>query len=204
MTARPTNGRALREFGLAGIETQGAVGMAMEEFRRNLWAPWRMEYIRTLVEENEGGCFLCRYRDAADQDAANHVLWRSALSLVVMNRFPYTNGHLLVAPLADKSDLTDLTDDEMNDLWRQTREAKRVLEKALVPQGFNIGINFGLCAGAGLPGHIHVHIVPRWTGDTNFMAVFGDIRVMPESLDRTYESLLKAAAELGCPRATGS
>jgi ATP adenylyltransferase len=175
----------------------------MEEFKLNLWAPWRMEYIRTLAEENASGCFLCRYRDADGQDAANHVLWRTALSMVVMNRFPYTNGHLLVAPLADKSDLIDLTDAEMNDLWRQTRDAKRVLEKALAPQGFNIGINFGLCAGAGLPGHVHVHIVPRWAGDTNFMAVLGDIRVMPEALDRTYESLRKAAAELGFARAAG-
>jgi ATP adenylyltransferase len=177
--------------------------MAMEEFKQNLWAPWRMEYIRTLAEENQSGCFLCRYRDMADQDASNRVLWRSAQSLVVMNRFPYTNGHLLVAPLADKRDLSDLIDDEMNDLWRQTRDAKRVLEKAIAPQGFNVGINFGLCAGAGLPGHLHVHIVPRWSGDTNFMAVLGDIRVMPESLDRTYEHLRKVAAELGCPQATG-
>ena len=203
MIVRQTKRRATTGLGLAGIEGRGTNGMAMEEFRQNLWAPWRMEYIRTLAEENKAGCFLCRYRDEGGQDAANHVVWRTALSLVVMNRFPYTNGHLLVAPLADKSDLIDLTDNEMNDLWRQTRDAKRLLERALSPQGFNIGINFGLCAGAGLPGHVHVHIVPRWTGDTNFMAVFGDIRVMPESLDRTYESLLKAAAELGYPHPAG-
>jgi len=185
------------------MNTDGTTGLAMEEFKRNLWAPWRMEYIRSLAEENKPGCFLCRYRDAVDQDAANYVLWRTPLSLVVMNRFPYTNGHLLIAPLADKSDLTDLADDEMNDLWRQTRDAKRVLERAIAPQGFNIGINFGLCAGAGLPGHLHVHIVPRWSGDTNFMAVLGDIRVMPESLDQTYRLLRKAAAELGCPCSAG-
>jgi ATP adenylyltransferase len=177
--------------------------MAANEFHQNLWAPWRMEYIRSLAEEGKAGCFLCRYRDAADQDASNHVLWRTAHSLVVMNRFPYTNGHLLVAPLADKSDFTDMNDEEMSDLWRQTRDAKRVLEKAIGPQGFNIGINFGLCAGAGLPGHLHVHIVPRWSGDTNFMAVLGDIRVMPEALNRTYEQLRKAAIELGYAGATG-
>jgi ATP adenylyltransferase len=178
--------------------------MSMEEFKQNLWAPWRMEYIRSLADEKKDGCFLCRYRDEKDRDAANHVLWRTAHSLVVMNRFPYTNGHLLVAPLADKGDLTDLTPQEMNDLWQQTLDGKRVLGRAMSPHGFNIGINFGLCAGAGLPGHLHVHIVPRWNGDTNFMAVLGDVRVVPESLDRMYEHLLKAAAELECPRAAGS
>jgi ATP adenylyltransferase len=176
--------------------------MTAEEFRQNLWAPWRMEYIRSLAEDSQRGCFLCRYRDAADQDAANHLLWRTAYTLVVMNRFPYTNGHLLIAPLADKGDFTDLTDEEMADLWAQTKAAKMVLEKAIAPHGFNIGINFGLCAGAGLPGHLHVHIVPRWNGDTNFMAVLGDIRLMPESLDHMYEHLRQAARELGYPRPT--
>jgi ATP adenylyltransferase len=176
----------------------------MAEFRQNLWAPWRMEYIRSLADENAIGCFLCRYRDAAENDAANHVLWRSPHSMVVMNRFPYTNGHLLAAPLADKGDFADLTDEEMNDLWRQTRDAKVLLEKAIAPHGFNIGVNFGLCAGAGLPGHLHVHVVPRWNGDTNFMTVLGDIRVVPESLDRMYQDLRRVAAESGLPRPCGS
>jgi len=174
--------------------------MAAEEFRQNLWAPWRMEYIRSLADESKDGCFLCRYRDAADKDASNHVLWRTPLTLVVMNRFPYTNGHLLIAPLLDKADLTDLTDEETFDLWRQTREAKVLLQQTLFPHGFNIGLNLGLCAGAGLPGHLHVHIVPRWNGDTNFMAVLGDIRVVPESLDSLYEHLSRKATELGIPR----
>ncbi len=175
--------------------------MPSGEFRQNLWAPWRMEYIRSLAEENKGGCFLCRYRDAVDQEESHHVLWRTPSTLVVMNRFPYTNGHLLVAPLADKGDLTDLTDGEMLDLWQQTRDAKTVLQQAISPHGFNIGVNLGLCAGAGLPGHLHVHIVPRWNGDTNFMAVLGDIRVVPESLDKLYEHLRRKATELGIPRA---
>jgi ATP adenylyltransferase len=160
-----------------------------------------MEYIRSLAEEKKDGCFLCRYRDAIDSDASNHVLWRTPFTLVVMNRFPYTSGHLLIAPLRDKADLTDLADDEMLDLWRQTREAKVLLQQTLSPHGFNIGLNLGLCAGAGLPGHLHLHIVPRWNGDTNFMAVLGNIRVVPESLDRLYEHLRRKAAEEGIPRA---
>ncbi len=172
----------------------------MSEFREKLWAPWRMEYIRSIVEENEAGCFLCRYRDAPEDDVANHVLWRTDLSIVLMNRFPYTNGHLLVAPLAEKGDLVNLTDAEFEDLWLQTRNAKVVLDRTASPNGFNIGVNLGLCAGAGLPGHVHVHIVPRWTGDTNFMTVLGDIRVVPESLDQTYRQLHETAVKEGIPK----
>lgn len=172
----------------------------MNEFHTNLWAPWRMEYIRSLADENREGCFLCKYRDAAGEDATNHVVWRTDHVFVVMNRFPYTNGHLLISPYGHLEDLTDLDEDTFLDLWRQTRDAKGVLDAALHPNGVNIGINFGLCAGAGLPGHVHVHIVPRWTGDTNFMAVIGDVRVVPESLDRMYERLREVCAKMGIPR----
>ncbi|MEE8385669.1 MAG: HIT domain-containing protein [Dehalococcoidia bacterium] len=172
----------------------------MSEFNNNLWAPWRMEYIRSLAEESKEGCFLCSYGDAPDQDAAHHVLWRTKHSFVVMNRFPYTNGHLLVSPFGHQEDLTDLTDDEFADIWLQTRDAKTVLDQAMHPNGFNIGINFGLCAGAGLPGHVHVHIVPRWNGDTNFMPVLGDVRVVPEALDQMYQRLRDVSAEAGIPR----
>lgn len=173
----------------------------MNEFHDNLWAPWRMEYIRSLAEEaKEDGCFLCKYHRSPDADAQNHVIWRSAHCMVLMNRFPYTNGHLLISPAAHKADMPDLADDEMNDLWRQTRDAKTVLQRLFNPHGFNIGINFGLCAGAGLPDHMHVHIVPRWNGDTNFMAVLGDVRVVPEALRRTYEQLKAIAVEAGFPK----
>lgn len=171
----------------------------MTEFHENLWAPWRMEYIRSLADEARSDCFLCRYREHPAEDAAHHVLWRTPHSLVMLNRFPYTNGHLLIAPFGHKEDLTDLTEDEFADLWRQTRDAKTALAELMHPNGFNIGVNLGLCAGAGLPGHIHVHIVPRWTGDTNFMAVIGDVRVVPESLARMYEQLCKTCASLGLP-----
>lgn len=171
----------------------------MSEFCENLWAPWRMEYIRSLAEEAKEGCFLCRYREQPEQDAANHVLWRTDRSFVVMNRFPYTNGHVLIAPNAHREDITDLAEEDFADLWRQVRDAKAALAELMRPDGFNIGVNLGHCAGAGLPGHVHVHIVPRWRGDTNFMAVLGDIRVMPEALDRMYDQLRTTCVSLGIP-----
>ncbi len=173
----------------------------MNEFHENLWAPWRMEYIHSLSDESS--CFLCDYSDAPQRDEDNRVVWRSRETLVVLNRFPYTNGHLLIAPLAHKAELDDLTDAEMKSLWWQTRDTKTLLSEAVHAQGFNIGLNFGRCAGAGLPGHLHIHVVPRWSGDTNYMAVLGDVRVIPQALDRLYEQLRRLSAELGLPRPTG-
>ena len=170
----------------------------MNEFPANLWAPWRMEYISGMEEDS--GCFICRYRDEPAADAKNHVLWRSQNSIVLMNRFPYTNGHLLVAALDHLGDFEDLSDAQLSSLIFQTRDAKRVLQHVLGPHGFNMGINLGRCAGAGLPGHIHLHIVPRWNGDTNFMSVLGDVRVIPQALDKLYDQLKGAACELGLPK----
>jgi ATP adenylyltransferase len=172
----------------------------MSAFPDNLWAPWRMEYIRSLSGDKPEGCFFCDYRDATSADASNHVLWRTAESMVVMNRFPYTNGHLLVAPLAHRADFIDISEAALCDLWKQTRDAKTLLTQAVGAQGFNIGINFGLCAGAGVPDHLHVHVVPRWNGDTNFMAVLGDVRVIPEGLDKVYGRLKEAAGKMGLPK----
>ncbi len=164
----------------------------MNEFHKNLWAPWRMEYIESLDGRGEQtGCFLCGYRDATD-DSANRVVHRAARCLVVMNKYPYTNGHLLIAPLAHKSDLNDLDGDEFSEFWSLTRSAKNVLDHVLQPHGYNVGINLGRCAGAGLPGHLHVHVVPRWNGDTNYMAVIGDARVIPQSLDKLHQALAAA------------
>ncbi len=175
----------------------------MKEFPDNLWAPWRMEYIQSLGRGASDGCFLCDYRDAKEQDAANLVLWRTDDMMVVMNRFPYTNGHLLIAPLGHKADLEDLAERELAHLMGHTRDAKLLVREALGAGGFNIGINFGLCAGAGLPDHLHVHLVPRWDGDTNFMAVLGDVRVIPEALVKTYERFRATARKLGLPRGSG-
>ena len=170
----------------------------MAERNKNLWAPWRMEYIRSLgAELSEDGCFLCRYWDRPDDDTKNHVVWRTSDSFVVMNRFPYTNGHLLVCHKSHKSELGDLTEAELTDLTRTLRDVVAVLRKALSPEGFNIGYNIGRCAGAGLPGHLHAHVVPRWPGDTNFMAVIGDSRVIPDALEAAYNDLVTAATTIG-------
>jgi len=157
-----------------------------------------MEYIRSLGEQaEEDGCFLCRYWGEPAGDAASHVVWRTPTTYVVMNRFPYTNGHLLVALAEHKADLTELSDDELCEMSRTIRNAVGVLRRALKPQGFNIGYNVGHCAGAGLPGHLHAHVVPRWSGDTNFMAVLGDVRVVPDALNALYAELAAAADEAG-------
>ncbi len=153
-----------------------------------LWAPWRLSYIKTTGEKDEGGCFLCRYRDE-DRDPNNYVVERGTASIVVLNRFPYNNGHLLVAPLQHKASLDELDDRELLECMQQVRTLTGVLKKVLNADGFNIGLNLGRVAGAGLPGHLHWHIVPRWNGDTNFMSVIADTKVIPQSLDALYELL---------------
>lgn len=170
----------------------------MSEFHTNLWAPWRMQYIRSLSEENrEAGCFLCRYWSSSAHDAEHHVLWRGRHCMVVMNRFPYTNGHLMIAPAAHVGDMEALQDEPLCELMCQIRSAVGLLRKVICAQGFNIGFNLGLCAGAGVPDHIHAHVVPRWNGDTNYMAVLGQTRVIPDSLDALYAELRKEAEVRG-------
>ena len=165
-------------------------GKVMAEFNKNLWAPWRMEYIRSLGEEiADDGCFLCRYWAIPADDAVNHVVHRGVAVFTVMNRSPYTNGHLLVALGDHRSDLTDLSEEELACFHLAIRDAVELLRKTIQPQGFNVGFNLGHCAGAGLPGHLHAHVVPRWSGDTNFMAVLGDVRVVPDSLGALYQEL---------------
>jgi len=172
----------------------------MADFNQNLWAPWRMEYIGTLAEQTgNSGCFLCDYADHPDQDATNRVVWRGQTCLTVFNRFPYANGHLLVAPLAHQGDLGDLNDDTLNELIRQVRDAKTLLKETTGAHGFNVGMNFGRCAGAGLPDHLHVHIVPRWEGDTNFMPVLSNTRVIPQSMDALLRLMREATDALGLP-----
>ena len=170
----------------------------MADVNKNLWAPWRMQYIRSLEEEQkENGCFLCDYWATPKADAENHVIWRGKSAFVVMNRFPYTNGHLLIALGDHKADLGDLSEDELSEMSRMTLDALAILRTAVRPQGVNAGYNLGHCAGAGLPGHLHGHLVPRWTGDTNFMAVLGDVRVVPDSLDVLYGELVRLAQSAG-------
>lgn len=168
----------------------------MPEFSENVWAPWRYEYIQGLSEK-DGGCFLCRYHETPDQDEEHLVVWRSPDVLGVLNRFPYTSGHLLIAPTAHVANLEDLSEDVVCELVARIRDATRVLRDGMNAQGFNIGMNLGRCAGAGLPDHLHWHIVPRWGGDTNFMAVIGDVRVLPQALKAAYDVFRTSAARLG-------
>ncbi len=164
----------------------------MPDVNKNLWAPWRMDYIRSLGDEvAEEGCFLCRYWEQPTRDRENHVVWRTANAFAVMNRFPYTNGHLLIAHAAHKADFNDLTVEELTEVSRLIRDGVNLLRQTVKAEGFNVGYNLGRCAGAGLPDHLHVHVVPRWPGDTNFMAVIGDSRVVPDALDALSGELLE-------------
>jgi ATP adenylyltransferase len=166
---------------------------------RPLFAPWRMDYIRTVVKgEDDDKCFLCLAATSSTDDERRRLLtlWTTDSSVVLINRYPYTNGHLLIAPRVHKAELEDLTEAEQLDLHRQTAESVRLLKRAMSPQGFNIGINIGRCAGAGLPGHLHQHVVPRWNGDTNFMGVVGEVRVVPQAMSQLYDELARVRAEL--------
>jgi ATP adenylyltransferase len=162
-----------------------------------LWAPWRLAYVATAAKDgdaHEAGCFLCRYRDDPQHDAKNFVVSRGEYTLTVLNRFPYNNGHVLVAPLAHKAALDDLNDGELLGCMHELRRLAATYAGILQADGFNIGLNLGRAAGAGLPGHLHWHLVPRWNGDTNFMTVVDDVRVISQSLSALYD-MLKAALD---------
>ncbi|MCD4823909.1 MAG: HIT domain-containing protein [Phycisphaerae bacterium] len=173
------------------------------ESRSNLWAPWRMEYIDSLSDK-QAGCFLCENRDDPDRDAEHLVVWRGPETFAILNRFPYTGGHCLVAPYAHVGELADLETAVLTELMEMVRDLQLAITRAIRPEGFNIGINLGHCAGAGLPGHLHMHIVPRWAGDTNFMPVLGDVHVVPEFLSKTRLKILQAAEELSLPKLTAA
>ena len=128
-------------------------------------------------------------------DAEVHIVHRGDLAYVILNRFPYNNGHTLVCPNAHKAELDELTDAETAELMRTTGQTMSLLKKVMRPEGFNVGMNFGRVAGAGLPGHLHIHIVPRWSGDTNFMPVLADVKIIPQALEDLRELLAKARQE---------
>ncbi|RPJ06466.1 MAG: HIT domain-containing protein, partial [Deltaproteobacteria bacterium] len=138
----------------------------------SLWAPWRMDYI---LGEKEKGCFFCR-RPAEERDEENLILLRGREAFVMMNKFPYNNGHLMIVPNRHCVDMEDLTDGESSELFDLMKISVKVLKSALRPHGFNLGINIGTAGGAG-EAHLHFHIVPRWTGDTNFMPVIGETKI---------------------------
>jgi len=151
-----------------------------------LWAPWRLSYVS--VPDKDSGCFLCEAAGASN-DREKLVLWRGAACFCMLNCWPYNNGHLMVAPIAHKADLTELSDAELVEQVQLLRRCQQNLTAALHPAGFNIGLNLGKAAGAGVAGHMHWHIVPRWEGDTNFMPVVADTKVIPQSLGSLWELL---------------
>jgi ATP adenylyltransferase len=155
---------------------------------RPLWAPWRIDYIRS---EKSGNCFLCAIIEE-DHDRDNLLLYRGETCMVLLNRYPYSSGHLMVAPYRHIAMLNNLTNEEALEIHQLTTHAISVLRETIDPEGFNVGINLGLPAGAGLKDHLHQHIVPRWTGDTNFMPVLGGPRIIPEALTATYDLLVDA------------
>ena len=166
-----------------------------------LFAPWRMDYIHSLHKPGDEICFLCQAAKSAtsEQERDRLVLWQTDRTQVVMNRYPYTNGHILVAPRAHKATLDLLDREEKLDLMEQTDKAVKLLKRAVSAQGFNIGINLGRCAGAGVPGHLHQHVVPRWAGDVNFMSVVGNIQIVPETLQKLYAELLLVLKKIDEP-----
>ena len=169
---------------------------------KNLWAPWRIEYLQSLdpSESTENpSCFLCNYWNDPASDEKNLVLWRTQKCLVLFNRFPYTGGHLLIAPAAHQPDLHNLDDDTILEMMKLARDAQTALTHTIKPHGYNIGININRCAGAGLPDHVHLHLVPRWDGDTNFMAVTGQVRVISQALDDLYKQLKQTSKNLHLP-----
>ena len=160
-----------------------------------LWAPWRMKYIDGMSDDgSHNRCFLCAARDAAD-DRKVLVFMRRPLAFAVLNHFPYNNGHALIVPSAHKGRMEELADEEMLALMTLTRDVMALFRGFFRPDGFNVGLNFGRAAGAGLPDHLHLHIVPRWTGDTNFMPVLGETKVIPQSLEDLYDRILAEVAK---------
>jgi len=156
-----------------------------ENEMKQMWAPWRIKYI---LMEKAGGCILCE-KPRQNNDLANYILYRGDKNFIIMNSYPYNPGHLMIAPYRHIANLEELTDQERYEHFEIVSRSIKLLREVFNPAGFNLGINMGKVAGAGLEEHIHTHVVPRWLGDTNFMPVVSDVRVMPEALAETYERL---------------
>lgn len=157
-----------------------------------LWAPWRMEYIRG---EKEQGCIFCD-KPKQTSDRENFIVARGRAAFVIMNKYPYNNGHLMVVPYRHEAELDKLTVEESNEMAALLQQCARALKLTSAPHGFNVGMNVGAVAGAGIDGHLHFHIVPRWNADTNFMPILGHTKVIPESLWETWEALQVAFKKL--------
>jgi ATP adenylyltransferase len=159
-----------------------------------LWAPWRLKYIEGA--DKAQGCIFCDFpAQGPAEDARNLIVHRGPHAYIILNAFPYSNGHLMVVPFRHTDTLDDYTDAEMLDVMRLTRLSRRLLKATFKPDGFNLGVNMGRVSGAGIADHLHWHIVPRWNGDTNFMTVLADVRVIPESLTVVYERFQAVLSE---------
>ncbi len=161
---------------------------------KQLHAPWRIQFVEGQSGAKSKGCVLCSMPKETDQESVQ-VLDMGTHSYVVMNKFPYSNGHLMIVPFGHERDLTKLEPMAMNEIFAFAQRAVRILQQVLKPEGFNLGMNLGKAAGAGIEEHLHLHIVPRWNGDTNFMPVLGDVKVIPEHLEATYQKILRAWKE---------
>jgi ATP adenylyltransferase len=166
-----------------------------------LWSPWRSQYVTSAGSDE--GCIFCEGVALGD-DAQAGILHRGAKTFVILNAFPYNSGHLMVAPLRHVGETSELLDDEAHELMDVTLASVELVRDALSPHGFNVGMNLGRVAGAGVPGHVHVHVVPRWGGDTNFMPVVGETKVLPEMLADTEKKLRPGFAALRNNRPSGS
>jgi len=154
-----------------------------------LWSPWRSKYIASGVDSQGGECVFCRIATNPDQDETNFVLHRGEHAFVVLNLYPYITGHLMVVPYLHTSELDALAKEISDELMDLTKRAQTALREVYSPAGFNLGMNLGLAAGAGIADHLHMHLLPRWAGDTNFMTTVGETRVLPEALETTYAKL---------------
>jgi ATP adenylyltransferase len=152
---------------------------------KQLWAPWRLKYIQSADEQE--GCVFCRVRDGEDEDGL--VVHRGKRAFVVLNKYPYASGHLMVAPNRHEGEFGELEDDEALEVHQLAAAGLAALAETMRPQGFNVGWNLGRIAGAGVVDHVHLHVVPRWAGDTNFMPVLADVKVLPEAFEATRRKL---------------
>ncbi len=159
---------------------------------QQLWAPWRIEYIRM---EKMDECIFCKFPEEED-DEKNLILYRGKHAFVIMNNYPYNPGHVMVAPYRHVGEIEDLSEEEWEDVHTLTTLMVRAIKRAMNPQGFNIGLNIGGVAGAGIEGHLHVHIVPRWNGDTNFMPVISDTKVIVQGIRENYKELKREIEKL--------
>lgn len=159
-----------------------------------LWAGWRTEYVASAGDAgpSDEECVFCRILGSGESDDVTKVVWRGERTVALLNAYPYTSGHLMVMPTRHVGELEDLDPDEGAEMWRAITAATRALKVAYKPEGINVGANLGRAAGAGVPGHFHVHLLPRWVGDTNFMTSVAEVRVMPESLDATWKKVSSA------------